>query len=276
MELLRARWAEGKSVCVGLDSDLGRLPKLGPGKGNPDETSRLAFNKAIVDATADLVCAYKPNTAFYEAQGASGIETLAATSAYIRERAPGVPIILDAKRADIGSTNEGYATFAFELLGADAITVHPYLGKEALKPFLERADKGVIVLARTSNPGSGELQDLELAGGEKLSLSVARRVANGWNDHGNCCLVAGGTYPGELAEIRARVGDLPILVPGVGAQGGDAAAVVRAGRDSKGQGLIINSSRGIIFASSGSDFAEAARRETQALDREIKAAVGER
>lgn len=237
-------------VCVGLDSDTARLP---------EGFTQLAFNKAIIDATHDVVCAYKPNTAFYEAEGADGIAALKATCDYIHQVAPGVLIVLDAKRADIGNTNNGYVKFAYEYLGVDAITLHPYLGSEALAPFLEHSEYGAIVLCRTSNPGSGELQDLQ-TGGAPLYETVARTVSEKWNANGNCMLVVGATYPEEAAKIRGIVGDaMWFLVPGVGAQGGDVEKTVRAAQNSHGDGMLISSSRDIIFASSGPDFAQAAR-----------------
>jgi orotidine-5'-phosphate decarboxylase len=258
--LMEPHWAAGRFVCVGLDAEVAKIPASAQ-RATAEETL-VAFNERIVDATADLVCAYKPNSAFYEQHGAQGWTALARTLAYIRQRAPQVPIILDAKRADIGSTNRGYVESAFELLGADAITVHPYLGYEALEPFFRRDDRGIFVLCRTSNPGSGELQALTVDG-EPLYRVVARRVAGAWNRHGNAGLVVGATYPRELADVRAQVGELPLLIPGLGAQGGDVAATVAAARDARGGGMILNSSRGILYAYEGNipgrDFAEAAR-----------------
>ena len=247
-------------VCVGLDSDVAKLP---------DGVDQLGFNKAIVDATHDLVCAYKPNTAFYEARGAEGIQVLKDTCDYIRAVAPDVLILLDAKRADIGNTNAGYVQFAYDYLGADAITLHPYLGREALEPFLARDDKGAVILCRTSNPGSGEFQDM-LTDGKKVFETVANSVAREWNTNKNCMLVVGATYPEEAAAIRQIVGDdLWFLVPGVGAQGGSVEATMRAAQNAHGDGLIISSSRDIMFASSGADFAEAARAKAKALRSEI-------
>lgn len=267
-QMLENQWTRGNFVCVGLDSEFGKIPESARKSGNECEVSIpntvVAFNRAIVEATKDLVCAYKPNAAFYEAHGAEGMAALHRTIADIHAIAPDVPVILDAKRADIGNTNAGYVEAAFSFLQADAITVHPYLGAEALQPFLARADKGVIVLCRTSNPGAGEFQDLSV-NGEPLYRFVARRVSSEWNKNGNCALVVGATYPDELREVRGLVGDMPILIPGIGAQGGDVEKTVTAGKDSHGQGMIINSSRGIIFASKGADFAEAARRETNKL-----------
>ena len=212
MEMLKAKWDERKFVCVGLDSEFGKIPESARRSGSECDVSVantvVAFNRAIVKATKDLVCAYKPNAAFYEAHGGEGIGALQRTIADIHVIAPDVPVILDAKRADIGNTNAGYVDAAFGFLGADAITVHPYLGAEALQPFLARAEKGVIVLCRTSNPGAGEFQDLSV-NGEPLYRFVARRVASEWNKNGNCSLVVGATYPDELREVRGLVGDMP-------------------------------------------------------------------
>ena len=269
---LEARWEKGNFICVGLDSDLARIPITArdrtPFAMHPTTGAILRFNREIIIATADLVCAFKPNIAFYEAQGVYGMEALQETVKFIKWNYPDIPVILDAKRADIGNTNDGYVRAAFEVLHVNAIAVHPYLGKEALKPFLDRKDKGILVLARTSNPGAGEFQDL-LIGEEPLYKVVARNVAASWNGNGNCGLVVGATYPRELAQIRAVVGNLPILIPGIGAQGGEVEATVKAGRDSRGMGMIINSSRGIIFASKGADFAYAARYAAQQLRDEI-------
>jgi orotidine-5'-phosphate decarboxylase len=266
--MLEAQWAKGNFVCVGLDSEFGKIPESARKSGTECDVSVsnsiVAFNRSIVEATKDLVCAYKPNAAFYEAYGAEGLDALHRTIVDIHTIAPNVPVILDAKRADIGNTNAGYVAAAFDFLRADAITVHPYLGAEALQPFLARADKGMIVLCRTSNPGAGEFQDLTV-NGEPLYQIVARRVSSDWNKNGNCALVVGATYPDELLKVRGLVGNMPILIPGIGAQGGDVEKTVMAGKDSRGQGMIINSSRGIIFASKDADFAEAARRETKKL-----------
>jgi orotidine-5'-phosphate decarboxylase len=244
-------------VCVGLDSDINKLPKCLKKKVYP----QYEFNKAIIDATHDLVCAYKPNSAFYEAQGAEGIEELKMTCDYIRNHYSDVIIILDAKRADIGSTNKGYVKYAFDYLGVDAVTLHPYLGSEAIKPFLEREDKGSIILCRTSNSGAGEYQDL-LIEGKPLYMVVAEKVVNEWNKKKNCLMVVGATYPKELKEVREIAGDMTFLVPGIGAQGGDIKATIQAGLNTKKAGMIINSSRGIVFTSSKEDFAGKARKET--------------
>ncbi len=285
-EMLEAKWAEGKFVCVGLDTDLSKTPECLRCMGDAGDRIR-AFNQRIVDVTKDLVCAYKPNTAFYEAHGNEGFCALRDTIKHINSAAPDVPVILDAKRADIGNTNEGYVKMAFDYFKADAITLHPYLGKEALKPFLDLKDKGIVVLCRTSNPGAGEFQDItidvDLEEGEFIAkktgswclhngaytrpfyLHVAYQVSRKWNGGKNCALVVGATYPRELETVRKIVGDMPILIPGIGAQGGDLEKTVSAGKDSRSWGMIINSSRGIIFASPGTDFAEAARIETLKL-----------
>lgn len=239
-------------VCVGLDSDFEKLPE----KFKKEKYPQFSFNKWIIDQTHDLVCAYKPNSAFYEARGAAGIEELKMTFDYINITYPDVVTILDAKRGDIGSSNDGYVAYAFDYLKADAITLHPYLGKEALAPFLKRADKGCIILCRTSNPGAGEFQDLKLikrtvlsGKGQSLSEHVALQVSREWNKNNNCLLVIGATYPEELVQVRKLAGDnMWFLVPGVGAQGGDVEKTVKAGRNSKRTGMIINSSRGIIFS----------------------------
>lgn len=271
-EMLEERWQMEHFVCVGLDSQYEKIPEV-VRNGASVEEAMFKFNKEIVDATHDLVCAYKPNIAFYEAQGTEGLNALIKTVHYIQTKYPGIPIILDAKRADIGSTNIGYIKAAFDIIGVDAITVHPYLGREALQPFLGRKDKGIIVLCRTSNPGAGEFQDLPVqhpALGEiPFYQVVAYQVTNEWNGNKNCALVVGATYPEEAAKIRTIAPELPFLIPGIGTQGGDLEAAVTNSRDAKGEGMIINSSRGIIFASSKADFAEVARRETEILRRMI-------
>ena len=269
-QLLEAQWEKGKFLCVGLDSDLDKIPQSAHIDGTRE--SIVYFNRAIVDATKDLVCAFKLNSAFYEAHGDEGWQALRETIQYIHEAAPDVAVILDAKRADIGNTNEAYAKSAFDHLHADAITVNPYPGREALLPFLERKDKGVIVWCRTSNGGAGEFQDLTVEG-EPLYKTVARHVAEKWNENGNCALVVGATYPDELAEVRKIVGDMPILIPGIGAQSGDLEKTVKAGKDGRGRGIIIAASRAVIFASNGPNFAEAAREKATALHGAITKAL---
>lgn len=269
-DLLEVKWDEGKFLCVGLDSDFEKLPESLKGAGVREGI--IAFNHAIVDATKDIVLAYKPNPAFYESHGDEGWAALRESIAYIHEHAPEIPVILDAKRGDIGNTNEGYVASAFDHLEADAITVQPYVGAESLSPFFERTEKGIIVLCRTSNPGSGELQELEV-NGEPLYMRVAKLAAGPWNKNGNCCIVVGATYPAELRNVRHVVGDMPILIPGVGTQGGDLEKTVEAGKDSRGRGMIINASRAILFASNGGDFAQASRMRAQELDAAIRAAL---
>ena len=270
-QLLEVQWSRGNFVCVGLDSDYEKIPEVAEMKLFSVGGKITSFNFAIVDATRDLVCAYKLNTAFYEAYGTEGWTALRQTIEHIHRVTPDVPVIIDAKRGDISSTNAGYVQMAFEFLQADAITVHPYLGAEALQPFLARVDKGIIVLCRTSNPGADEFQHMLVAtdwahdGTMPFYQYVAFKVAKDWNENGNCGVVVGTTYPEELREVRGIVGDMPILIPDIGAQGSDVEKTVTAGKDSRGQGMIINSSCGIIFASKGVDFAEAARRETEKL-----------
>lgn len=267
LEKVHHRWHDGRTLlCIGLDPELDQLPTA---QGADVETALVTFNTAIIDATADLVCAYKPNAAFYERHGAAGWNALARTIAYIHSHYPDVPVLVDAKRGDMGNTAHAYADAIFDTLGAGAVTLHPYLGGDALQPFLRRADRGCFILAHTSNPGASEFQDLTLRAAdgmeEPLYLAVARTVAQRWNANGNCGLVVGATYPEQLQAIRQAVGDLPLLIPGIGAQGGDLAAVMRVGLDSQGAGLLISASRSIIYASSGADFADAARREAQQL-----------
>ena len=263
VQRLERAWAAGQTLlCIGLDPDPARLPKQLAASSHPI----FEFGRAIVDATADLVCAYKPQIAYYAAARAE--DQLEMTIAHIRRHHSAIPVILDAKRGDIGSTAEMYAKEAFERYQADAVTVNPYLGFDALAPFLEFSDKGVIVLCRTSNPGARDVQDIE-SKGRKLYQIIAEKAARDWNANGNVLLVVGATYPGELAEIRAIVGDMPILVPGVGAQGGDVAAVVANGATADGTGLIISASRAVLYAGSGKDYAEAARSAAQKLRDEI-------
>ena len=269
-ELLEAKWDEGKFLCVGLDSDLEKIPEAA--RKEDTRTTIVAFNRAIVDATKDLICTYKLNPAFYEEHGDEGWSALRETIAYILDSVPDVPVILDAKRGDIANTNKAYATAAFDHLRADAITVNPYLGGEPLSPFFAHKDKGVIVLCHTSNPGADEIQGLN-AGGEPLYKVVARSAVEKWNTNGNCCLMVGATYPEELAEVRATVGDMPILVAGIGAQDGNLAKTIQGGLDERGRGLIMNASRSIIFSSRGGDFAEAARKKAEELHGAIKNAL---
>jgi orotidine-5'-phosphate decarboxylase len=238
-------------LCVGLDSDYEQIPERFKEAGLP----QFAFNQWIIEKTYPHVSAYKLNMAFYEARGDEGIRALKLTLEYLSDHHPDILTICDAKRGDIGSTNEGYASAIFDWFGFDAATLSPYLGQEALSAFLGRADRGCIILCRTSNPGAGEFQDLEIDG-KPLWQIVAERVSSDWNRNGNCMLVAGATYPAELKAIRRIVGDMTLLVPGIGAQGGNVEQTVRAGLNAHGRGMIINSSRAILFAD---DPAHAAR-----------------
>jgi orotidine-5'-phosphate decarboxylase len=262
---LAQAWERNDSLlCIGLDPEIERFPRQILAQASPI----FHFNRSIIDATADLVCAYKPQFAHYAAYEAE--DQLERTIEYIHRTYAHIPVILDAKRGDVGNTAERYAIEAFERYAADAVTVNPYLGGEALEPFLRHEDKGVIILCRTSNPGSGELQDL-VVGGRKLYQVVAELAARRWNQRGNILLVVGATYPRELAEVRAIVADMPLLVPGVGAQGGDVGEVVHNGQTNAGTGLVVSSSRAILYAATDADFAGAARSAAQALRQKINA-----
>jgi len=253
---LSAAWTANDSLlCVGLDPDVARLPQHL--QQEPDGI--FTFCTQIVDATADLACAFKPQIAYFAALGAE--RQLEDICHYIRQTHPDIPLILDAKRGDIGATARQYAREAFDRYGADAVTVNPYMGSDSVEPYMEWEDKGVIILCRTSNPGGSDLQFLQVDG-QPLYQHVARLVAEKWNKNGQCALVVGATFPGELAQVRAIVGDMPLLVPGIGAQGGDIAATVAAGKTADGMGMMINSSRAILYAehAPGEDFAAAARR----------------
>jgi orotidine-5'-phosphate decarboxylase len=267
MQSLQQAWARNDSlVCVGLDPTPAKFPAAV--REEPDAV--FAFCRAIVDATADLVCAYKPQIAHFAALGAEG--ALARLIAHIHAAHPGIPVILDAKRGDIGSTAQNYASEAFDRYQADAVTVNPYLGRDSVQPFLDHADKGVVILCHTSNPGAADLQDLLVeSAGEHLPLyqHLARTIARDWNANGNCLLVTGATWPKQLAQVRALVGNMPLLVPGIGAQGGDVQAVVHNGQTADGTGLLISSSRAILYAGHDADFAAAARQATLELREQI-------
>lgn len=230
-------------LCVGLDADFDKIPVQFRGMENP----QFEFNRWIIEETHEYAAAFKANIAFYEARGDKGIQELKKTMDLLTENYPEVFLICDCKRADIGNTNQGYVDSLFDWFGFDAITLHPYLGSEALKPFLERADKGSIILCRTSNTGAGEIQDL-LVEGKPVWQIVAEKVSKEWDTNKNCMLVVGATYPEEMKKIRALVDDITFLVPGIGAQGGEIKPVMEAGLNSQRLGLIINSSRGIIFS----------------------------
>ena len=256
IDKLHAAWARNDSLlCVGLDPDVARFPAHL--RDRPDGI--VEFCKAIIDATADLACAFKPQIAYFAALGAEN--QLEAICRYLGERYPHIPLILDAKRGDIGATAHQYAREAFDRYGADAVTVNPYMGFDSVEPYMEWQDRGVIVLCRTSNAGGSDLQFLDV-GGQPLYQHVARLVAEKWNKNGQCALVVGATFPDELAQVRSIVGDMPLLVPGIGAQGGDIEATVRSGRTAAGTGMMINSSRAILYAQpqGDEDFAAAARR----------------
>ena len=256
IDKLNAAWTRNDSLlCVGLDPDISRFPA--DLRAQPDGI--VKFCKAIIDATADLACAFKPQIAYFAALGAE--DQLEAICRYLRETYPHIPLILDAKRGDIGATAHQYAREAFDRYGADAVTVNPYMGFDSVEPYLEWKDRGVIVLCRTSNAGGSDLQFLDV-GGQRLYQHVARLVADKWNKNGQCALVVGATFPEELAQVRSIVGEMPLLVPGIGAQGGDIEATVKSGRTATGAGMMINSSRAILYAQpqGGEDFTAAARR----------------
>ena len=290
---LRQRWQAADSMlCVGLDPDPARIPAhLGTG---PEAIDR--FCRDIIAATADTVCAFKPQIAYFAAQGAE--EVLAGLIAHIHAERPGIPVILDAKRGDIGSTARQYGVEAFDRFKADALTLSPFMGFDSIEPYFEWAGRGLILLCRTSNPGGNDLQALSVlpagdttgtppgaqsprqsasdtassAQPEKLYEHLARLAAGPWNVNGELGLVVGATFPDELARVRALAPRLPLLVPGVGAQGGDVNATVRAGLDADGYGLVINSSRAILYAGKGTDFADQARKAAVATRDAIRAA----
>lgn len=255
-------------LCVGLDPELERLPP----HVRADADGVFAFCAAIIEATADLVCAFKPNIAFFEALGAAGVDAL---DRLIKLR-PGPPMILDAKRGDIGSTAEAYARAVFDRLGADAVTLNPYLGGDALAPFLRYADRGCFILCKTSNPGSADLQDLPLADGRPLYMAVADRARDVWNVHGNVGLVVGATQPDALIAVRRACPAMLLLIPGVGAQGGDPSLTVRAAAAAGEPLTIINASRAVLYADNGLHFAAAARRAAQTLRDSINTALAAR
>jgi orotidine-5'-phosphate decarboxylase len=269
-KLRQASQSNRSFLCVGLDPHPSLLP----------EKDVAAFNRAIIEATADLACCYKPNLAFYESMGPQGLEVLLRTVEAVPRH---LPVIADGKRGDIASTAEAYAHALFDVYGCDAATVNPYLGGDSLAPFLQRADKGVFVLCRTSNPGGADLQGLTVASdgtARPLYEVVAELARDRWNERGNVGLVVGATFPEELGRIRQLCPRLPFLLPGVGAQGAEVAATVRNALDEDGAGFIITSSRQILYASSGRDYAQAARRAAEALRDEInrqrEAALAER
>ena len=313
---LQFHWDAGRFVCVGLDPNIDAITKTGYESHYSAEERIYRYLRQIVDATSNIVCAYKPNWAFFFHESTSAadpprtvrLRALQRIIHHIRENYPDVVLILDAKVGDIGNTNEGYVRFAFDILDCDAITVHPTMGMEAMKPFLDRADRGVIVLARTSNPGAGEFQNLPIpltlaeadawgfpierltgptiAARQPVTMPlyayVACRVAYDWNYNDNCALVVGATAPEELAEVRRLAYYLPILIPGVGAQGGDLTKAVRNGRRHNNQGIVINASRSVLYPKNAEgqtitspprDIWAAAVGEVQRMNREIHTAL---
>ena len=269
IDKLRSRWQGADSlVCVGLDPDPAKFPDAFVDNMSEDIGDALfAFCRDIADATAEYACAFKPQVAYFAAHN-GGEAALQRLIAHISGAHPDVPVILDAKRGDIGSTAEQYAVEAFDRFGADAVTLNPYMGCDSAAPFLARNERGCVFLCHTSNPGARDFQEL-LVDGEPLYQRIARTIASEWNADGNCALVVGATFPEELKVIRGLVGDMPLLIPGIGAQGGDVEATVRNGKNADGSGLVINSSRGILYASRGADYADAAAQAAKALRDEI-------
>ena len=268
IEKLQNRWNESQSLlCVGLDPDVNRFPAHL--KDQPDRI--YAFCTAIVDATAPFACAFKPQIAYFASCGAE--DELQAIIAYIHQNHPSIPVVLDSKRGDIGSTAKHYAREAYERYGADAVTLSPYMGFDSVEPYLEYEDRGAILLCRTSNPGGNDIQML-MAGDKPIYQHVAGLASGPWNKNGQLGLVVGATYPHEISEVRKIVGDMPLLVPGVGAQGGDVHACVNAGNTANGTGMMINSSRAILYASQKEDFTEAAARVAKETMTKINQARG--
>ncbi|MDO4708397.1 MAG: orotidine-5'-phosphate decarboxylase [Pseudomonadota bacterium] len=264
IDRLHQRWQSSHSLlCVGLDPDPARFPEHYAN----DEDALFSFCRDIADATAEYACAFKPQIAYFAAHN-GGESALQRLIAHINAAHPDVPVVLDSKRGDIGSTAAQYVVEAFDRFGADAVTLNPYMGYDSAEPFLSRDGRGCVFLCHTSNPGARDFQEL-LIDGEPLYQHVARSIAEKWNGNGNCALVVGATFPEELGRIRTIVGDMPLLIPGVGAQGGDVAAVVKNGKTADGTGLMINSSRGILYASMDSDFLEAAAQAARSLRDEI-------
>ena len=266
IEKLRQRYQSTDSMlCVGLDPNPAKFPL--PLAGRAD--ALYEFCRGIVDATAPWVCAFKPQIAYFASS--RGEETLEAIIGYIHTNYPDIPVILDAKRGDIGSTAEHYAREAFERYKADCVTLSPFMGHDTIRPYLQYEDKGVYVLCRTSNPGGDDFQMLDV-GGEKLFERIARLAQTSWNSNGSLGRVVGATYPHELERVRAIAPSLSLLVPGIGAQGGDINACVKAGRDAHGYGMVINSGRAIIYAGNGEDWKEKAALKAEETVRAIRAA----
>ena len=271
-KLAGAERANDSMLCIGLDPDPTRFPE--PMKDDPSRI--FDFCRSIVDATRDLVIAYKPQIAYFAANRAE--EQLERLIAHVHQCAPDVPVILDAKRGDMGSTAEQYAREVFDRYGADAVTLSPFLGFDSIEPYLRHAGKGVILICRTSNPGGADLQEQVLASGERLYEHIARLAAGPWNTNGQVGLVVGATFPAEIARVRQLAPQLPLLIPGIGAQGGDAAATVRAGWRGEGGAttapIIVSSSRAVLYPADarGADFAVASRRAAVAARDELRAA----
>ena len=268
--LARATQHNHSLLCVGLDPE----PSKFPGAWAGDANRIYDFCAAIVDATKDLVCAFKPQIAYFAAHRAE--DQLEQLMAHMKAVAPDVPVILDAKRGDIGSTAEQYAREAFVRYRADAVTLSPFMGRDTIEPFLAYADKGVILLCRTSNPGGNDWQMQRLAdvpGQPRLFEHLAHLAQTEWNSTGQIGLVVGATFPAEIARVREIAPTLPLLIPGVGAQGGDAESTVKAGLTAAGT-IVVNSSRAVLYASKGEDFAEAARRVALATRDQLNAARG--
>lgn len=269
-EKLSLAWKKQDSLLmVGLDPDPRKFPDEYKNQANKIKD----FCIKIVDATAPFVCGFKPQIAYFSANQAE--DQLQDICEYIRTKYPHLPIVLDAKRGDIGSTAQQYAREAFERYQADAVTVNPYMGRDSVQPYIDYGDKGVIILCRTSNIGGADLQDIRLANGTPLYLHIADQVARVWNTNGQCALVVGATYPEEIEQVRKRVADMPLLVPGIGVQGGDIRATVQAGRTKNGTGMMINSARAILYASAADDWAEAAAKTARATCGAIRLALGD-
>jgi orotidine-5'-phosphate decarboxylase len=266
-KLARRIEAANSLLCVGLDPDFEKLPQRYRGHVDPQQR----FGEWIVAQTTEYAAAIKLNAAFYEARGAEGVAEMERTVEYVRARYPEVVTICDAKRADIGNTNKGYVEAIFDRMGFDAVTLHPYLGREALEPFLSRRDKMCIVLCRTSNPGAGEFQDLDVDG-RPLWFAVAERVSSAWDVDGNCALVVGATYPEEMRLVREVAPRTTMLVPGIGTQGGDVQAAVRAGLDTRGAGMLLSASRSVLFSEDPGAAARALRDEINSAREMVHAA----
>ncbi len=270
IDKLNRAWARQDSLLmVGLDPDPRQFPA--DLAARPDALAE--FCRRIIDATAPFVCGFKPQIAHFSAFGAE--DQLQDVCRYLREHHPTLPIVLDAKRGDIGSTAALYAREAYERFQADAVTVNPYMGRDSVQPFLDYGDRGVIILCRTSNVGGADLQDMRLANGTPLYLHVADQIARVWNTTGQCALVVGATFPEEIHRVRQRVGNMPMLIPGIGAQGGDIQAAVQAGRTPAGTGMMINSARAILYASRGEDWAQAAGQAAQKTRDAIRQALAQ-